>query len=721
MKFRFSRRGVAVGAAVAALSVAGGIATAAVIPPGVNGPGLAAVGPTSASDGFPVWYKDKNGLRLENCIALADPFCPARGTLPDETAPISFPDNYPDEGFYNLADTGSIASGNGGKARLVIALEQAFGAGPVSAGDQVTFARVRIKISNLTDGADYKVTTPAGVKTLQTDKAGLIFNTEDIGLGSPGDFTGALGGRIGPFLTWDTFPTDPALKPDASGKDTYVGDGATAHTITGSPYGTNFFRVEGPGINPNPTVDACPTVSGPLADCLETNLFTIQGKVATTSGVNAEQATYTRTSSGAGTVDVFASSELGPQAIQVSDASAGAAEFDTTGMPGGGDGHFFTRVAYTGSNPPTDVKVTNTGDVPPSSKVIKVVDRVTGTATYNTNNQQLTVNAVSSDTAAPRTLTVTGYGALASGTLTATITAPPPSVTVTSDAGGSATLPVEITGNAAAPIPVVAQAGPDATVSAGQLVTLDGTASALAQTFSWTSPAGITLNNPNTATPTFTAPQTAGDYTFTLTVTGPGGPSTASVTITVIPAAAAVANAGADQTGVQRGTKVNLDGSASQGAGTFTWTQVVAAGDPTVTLSGANTAKPSFTFPFYKFPANNGPLQFKLHVTSPDGSSSDDLVSVAPSADSVTIAKGQFTRSKNEWRVDGTSTVLAGQTVTVHLGGLNGPVIGSAPVDATGAWSVRTTTSGITGVNGQTVSAESQLGGTRTGFAIRVQ
>ena len=55
-------------AAVAALtlSVGSGIAAAAVITPGVNGPGLAEVGPISATDGFPVWYKDKTGLRLEN-------------------------------------------------------------------------------------------------------------------------------------------------------------------------------------------------------------------------------------------------------------------------------------------------------------------------------------------------------------------------------------------------------------------------------------------------------------------------------------------------------------------------------------------------------------------------------------------------------------------------------------------------------------------------------
>jgi hypothetical protein len=697
---------------------------AAVIPPGTNGPGLAAVGPVSATDGFPVWYKDNNGLRLEPCIAQADPLCPARGDLPDETAPVSFPDNYPDEGFYDLADTGNLPSGFGGRARAVIALEQGFRNGPVVDGDQVTFARVRIKVSNLPDNTNYTFTTPAGTKVLQTSgkQTGLIFDTEDIGIGGVGDFTGALGGRIGPFLTWDTFPNDPTLKPNAAGKDTYVGDGATPHAITGSPYGPafNVFRIQGPGINPNPTVDACPTVGGPITDCMETNLFTIQGKVATTSGVTAQQATYTRTSPGSGTVDVFASSESGPQAIQVSDVSPGGPQFNPTGLTGSNNGQFFARVAYTGSAPPTTLQVSNTGDVPVSNQRINVVDAVTGTASFNTGSQQLTVNAVSSDTAGSRTLTVKGYGPLVSGTyVSGPIGAPPASVTVTSDAGGSAVLPVAITGNAAAPIPVRAQAGPDQSVATGQLVTLDGSASTNAQTYSWVSADGIQLNNANSATPTFTAPA-PGSYVFTLTVTGPGGPMSATVTITVNAAVVAVANAGPNQTGIQRGTKVTLDGSQSTGAGTYAWTQTVKAGDPTVTLTGANTAQPTFTFPLYKAPANNGPLTFNLTVSSPDGSSSQAQVTVTPSHDTVTITKGQYTASNKQWRIDGSSSVLAGETVTAHLGGLDGPVLGSALIEADGTFSVRTTTTGIVGKAGQTVSLESQLGGTAAGFVIKI-
>ena len=287
---------------VAVVSLAG-LASAAVGPPGVNGPGLAEVGPVDATDGYPVWYRDRTGLRLEKCIAQADPLCPARGELPDEAAAVSFPDNYPDEGFYSLT-TGTMNTAARGKALAVIALEQAFGSGPVADGDQVTFARLRLKITNVRDGVDYKFTTPAGTKTVRTSKPGIVFDTEDIGIGGKGDFSGALGGRM-TVLTWDTYPTDPALKPDANGKNTYVGDGTTPHKITGSPYGTNIFRIEGPGINPSAT-DACPSVPGPVADCVETDLFTVQGKLATNSGVAAERATYSRSSLNSGTVDVFA-------------------------------------------------------------------------------------------------------------------------------------------------------------------------------------------------------------------------------------------------------------------------------------------------------------------------------------------------------------------------------------------------------------------------------
>lgn len=696
-----------------------GLASAAVGPPGSNGPGLAEVGSVDATDGFPVWYRDKNGLRLEKCIEQADPLCPARGPLPDEAAPVSFPGNYPDEGFYSLT-SGTMDTAGGGKALAAIALEQAFGSGPVADGDQVTFARLRLKITNVRDGVDYKFTTPAGTKTVRTSKPGIVFDTEDIGIGGKGDFSGALGGRVGPFLTWDTYPTDPALKPDANGKNTYVGDGTTPHKITGSPYGSNIFRIEGPGINPSATADACPSVPGPVADCVETDLFTVQGKLATNSGVTAERATYSRSSLGSGTVDVFASSESGPQSIQLSDASAGNAVFSPTALEGSG-GKYFARIAFDGPQPPASVTVTNSSDAPAAAKKIDVVDKVSGKATFNTDSGVLSVEAVSSDTAGARTLTAAGFGELAEGSLAAgPLPAPPVSVTVRSDAKGEVVIPVEVTGNARSPIPVAAQAGPDQTVQEGQNVFLDGSASSgPVSTYSWSSPSAVVLSEPNAVRPSFTAPA-PGEYVFSLTVNGPGGPSTATVTVTVTAATAAVANAGPNQQGAQRGAKVTLDGSGSSGAATYSWTQIVGPGDPRVTLTGANSARPAFTFPRYKYPASSGALTFKLTVGSPDGSSSDAQVTVTPRADTVAVTSARYTASKREWRVDGTSSMPAGQTVTVHLGGLEGTILGTAVADATGAFSIRGSSTAI-GRAGQTVSVESALGGTTAGFAVRVQ
>ena len=90
--------------------------------------------------------------------------------------------------------------------------------------------------------------------------------------------------------------------------------------------------------------------------------------------------------------------------------------------------------------------------------------------------------------------------------------------------------------------PPVADAGPVQTVNEGDLVTLDGSASSDLDndplTYLWiqTSGTGVSLSNPNSAKPTFTAPQVNSDtgLTFHLTVDdGKGGSSSDAVTITI--------------------------------------------------------------------------------------------------------------------------------------------------------------------------------------------
>ena len=68
---------------------------------GVKNPGgLTVAGPVNSEYGFPSWYEDSNKLRLEPCLDGDDPLCGfLPGDIPNPDAPISFPDNFPDEFF----------------------------------------------------------------------------------------------------------------------------------------------------------------------------------------------------------------------------------------------------------------------------------------------------------------------------------------------------------------------------------------------------------------------------------------------------------------------------------------------------------------------------------------------------------------------------------------------------------------------------------------------
>jgi hypothetical protein len=675
--------------------VSGSAHGATLVPGAVNHP--VTVGPISGENGFPVSYTDGSkptAARLEGCLDGNDPLCTlAADPGYDPTKPTSFPDNFPEEFFYQRASA-VITTGNGGKATLDDNLEGAFANGPVVDGDQIVFGRFRIKITNAVPNASYVVTHPYGTDTVKANAAGLVFVTQDVGL-TAGNFTTALSSRIGPFLTWDV--AAPAG---------YIGDPTVNHTVTGSPFldgsgaPQNYLRIDGPGIG------------GPGVDTVSTKQFSLLGKRATNTGVEPSAATYSRSAAGVGTVDVYATS--GPdQGITVSGSG-----FDRTTMLGDGK-NYYARVPLTGV-PPKTVTLTNAGDKPATVKTAPVVDAVDiAAAVYDPTARTLAVTAASSDKATPPTLTAVGYGPLAAGTTTFdNVSAPPLTLTVTSTAGGTDTDTVRGSGAALAPIAVQAFAGADATVQQGQDVTLDGSASTGdVATYSWTQVGGtpVAITGADTAKPTFSAPTTAGALSFELTVTGPGGPSKDRVDLTVADITAPVANAGSDQT-VVRGTAVKLNGAASAGAATYKWTQ--AAGDPVVTLTGASTATPSFTFP-----ATAKPLTFTLTVTGSDGTSSKDDVIVTPKPDPLTVT-ARYRTGTRQWIITGTATLLSpANTVTVHVGStLSGAVIGTpAAVDAaTGAWTVKISGSTVAPDANRTISLESKLGGVLLAAPVNV-
>lgn len=144
--------------------------------------------------------------------------------------------------------------------------------------------------------------------------------------------------------------------------------------------------------------------------------------------------------------------------------------------------------------------------------------------------------------------------------------------------------------------PVVA--GSNVSLSAGTSSDPDGNPIS----YSWVQTSGptVTLDDPTSATPSFTAPMTGGTVTFTLTIDDGINQVSQSVSSTFAIDQTPVADAGADQTLVDviPGTVVTLDGTASidpdGGTLSYQWTQV---SGPTVTLSDTTAAQPTFTFP----------------------------------------------------------------------------------------------------------------------------
>jgi len=186
-------------------------------------------------------------------------------------------------------------------------------------------------------------------------------------------------------------------------------------------------------------------------------------------------------------------------------------------------------------------------------------------------------------------------------------------------------------------LPPTANAGPDQTVREGDTVSLDGSNSddlddGIAS-YHWTQTGGppVTLSNPSTVIPLFTAPLVGAggaSLTFQLTVTDSDGlqdTDTCIVNISWVNLPP-TADAGADQT-VNQGVTVALDGSGSTdpegSVAAYLWTQTAGSA---VTLSDPSAARPTFTAPGVG--PGGGSLTFKLTVTDSGGLQASDTINV---------------------------------------------------------------------------------------------
>lgn len=208
--------------------------------------------PAPPAHGFPAWYQDTTGLVLDLCLPANQVQLDAGVCLilpPDQdpvaglNLPLVFPTNFPEEAFWWNASA-LITFPAGGRSTLLLGLEAAFGGGGPAINDQFSFGRIRVIVDAPVDGT-YTVTHPYGVEHFPAVPAGkgAITFTSDIGIGAPGDFTGALQSGIGPFLVATTAPGGEPQPLVTIGGEQFLSDTLLPVFVTGSPFGTNYFEI----------------------------------------------------------------------------------------------------------------------------------------------------------------------------------------------------------------------------------------------------------------------------------------------------------------------------------------------------------------------------------------------------------------------------------------------------------------------------------------------
>ena len=355
-------------------------------------------GPSDPVITFPSWYRDTEGLALGLCRSTTD-FC-----FPLAANPAGFAGNIGDEAFYSLVEFKNIATGSDFQYRYLGALEASYLPGPTPKhGDETVFARIRItfNFNNANKNGTYTVTHPFGVHTFenvqsttkQNMQGGQAANyfTVDVPLGT--GFDGALEGPLGPFIKWDTD------LPLVSGAEEFVGDPTVPHTFTGSPFGTNFIRIQGPvGSN----------LDGLGNDFIEESLGSVLGQKWTAPIAEALKVdgSYKVRKAGVNGVDVWATSTPNQRLIVTGEGMPSLQLFPTGTVAGKYHGHI--EYPSTQAVPP-QITVTNLSSTPVNSVSTGLEDGVEiSQATYDTVTRQILIVAHSSDEVTNPDLVVEG-------------------------------------------------------------------------------------------------------------------------------------------------------------------------------------------------------------------------------------------------------------------------------------------------------------------------
>ena len=197
--------------------------------------------------------------------------------------------------------------------------------------------------------------------------------------------------------------------------------------------------------------------------------------------------------------------------------------------------------------------------------------------------------------------------------------------------------------------------------------------------------------------------------TYILTATAAGGTATSGVTVTVnpaLPGAPTVDSFSATPTSITAGGTATLSWTTT-GADSVSIDNGVGAG---LAADGSSAVNPATT------------TSYILTATGPGGTTTSSIVVTVSSAPSeaLTITRFQFRASKNEWRIEGTSTIPGpGNTMTLYVGPIvaGSPVLGTAAVDNLGNWQLRERNSSVIPDSSGTISIQSSQGGTWEGIS----
>lgn len=370
---------------------------------------------------WPQWYRDTNGMAVGLCKSTSLMCFPA---APD---PTGFPGNVGPEVFYNLAEFKNLNTGSDFRYRIMMGLESSYApVGQPIHGTEVVFARIRIGF-NFNDcdhkNGTYKVIHPYGEKIFENVTctttsnvwgAGVaIFDTVDVPVLDPLNFDAPLHSAVGPFLQWDDGAGNPVILDGPIAGEKFLGDPTVTHSFTGSPFGTNFLRIEGPvGSN----------LDGLGNDFIQDDVATVLGQVWTApipAKVIVDKSIVT-SSGTTNAVDVWATAINAPN-LNGTAPAAPKLFMTAPGMPslqmlpdGNIAGQYHGHVEFASTTAaPGSVSVTDVNSIPQVTRTAGVTDAIlVKQATYDNLAGLITLVAHSSDEVRAPAMSVTGIPGL---------------------------------------------------------------------------------------------------------------------------------------------------------------------------------------------------------------------------------------------------------------------------------------------------------------------